>query len=740
MDKDALLAALQHADAAGDTKTAAAIAAELGKLPDFQQVAPADAGLRGTIDPNAQPQSQTPAVTTQTAPVNTQAAPQGISFDDPSASTTQQQPQGIGFDAPADTPASNSTDTTGVAGNGLAALLPFARDMTYGLSSKAEAGLATAMYAPGATADAIANIPAAIMGHGNGAGERYAQYYDAANKAVDQQYDALSNAHPYLNALGHAAGLVGGIRALPALGPSTVAGQPVGNLLRYAANGGINGSIVGAVDQIGRDESLGDAAENTAIGGVLGAGAGAVLGPAVAGAVKLAGPAVSRVAQYVGNKLTGSGAATEAPSVSKAWQYLAHKIGTDPDELAQLLEHNRANGVPTSIAGVVNARDAGIISNLADKNPDLATGLQAGREVAREASPTNMAQAIEQNIPTDRPQFLQSVATGGQSETALANARDRAMDSAMDPIRATPVNMDQDLIDSPTFQANLPAGRKAAELRTRLNSNQASVGDIDLMRKELGKVPVGTPGGKEAAALREDINDVMQQQVPAYNEAMQQYGQASKYIQGFQHGNKGNPADNVPEENDALRGALDTIEGMQGHGAGIYIHARNAALAGADSAVNLAKMLSRNTAGNTLLHAANPTNAFAVNAAANSVASRARAMNLSTPASVKVPEEKGFGGEAAQAGASMAVGSPHGAVHSTFRAIRAALGGSTFSPIAQRQLSIGLNSLDPAVVTQTLNRMRQAGVTNDQIRQIGQRAAAFGGRQASDFLNAGTGQ
>jgi hypothetical protein len=740
MDEATLLAALQHADAAGDSKTAASIAAQLGQLPGYgaQPAAPAAPNVM-TLD--------------RSAPDAAPAAPNVMTLD--------RSPQGAAA---------------------------ISRDYTAAKTQATEPGFAGAIDAFGRKAANVASFgliqPLGALAEQAGSylPWRTPETYDQALANTRGSDAAVEGAHPVANALGTAAGIGGGMvgtaKALTAVpGMALQAGAPVVNALKTIAPGAVASATDSLANSFGTQQSYGDRAVNAGLNAVVGGVGGYVLGTA---ASKLAGAI--------------------ATPVSKGIRYLAGKIGMDPAEMATSIAQQRSAGIEPTIQGVLNQRDAGVVAGAANKNPELALGLQGGRDAALEASPTDMAAAIEQNIPTARPTYLQGVADHQQSPQTLLDARDAQMTAAIrqgaNPVADRRVTVSTDLLANPLFRAAAPtvgevvpgaapgvspatklahaaalndaadaarianaratgpftteaaqqetalaaqnANAAHAAAQARVDNNYITVGELESMRQQLGKIAGGT--GKESLEAGNTVNSLGQtlaQQHPEYTGALEDYGRASKYIEGFQHGNAGEPVTSAVDL--SLRQALQAPEGQQGHAAGVYINARDAALKGSQSAVQTAQMLSRNTAGNTALAAANPAAAPAVGATAQAVAQRAASVNASTPGSINVADQPGIGGVVTGIG-SAALGHPVAGANKIGSAVASLFSRNTFAPDVQRQIAAGLTSGNPAVQRQMLTRLQQAGADIASLRLLSQALSGGVGSATSQVLDSRSGQ
>ncbi|HVW54126.1 MAG TPA: hypothetical protein VHC00_00460 [Rhizobiaceae bacterium] len=643
-----LLTGLVSADRAGDAAGAQHYADQLRAL--YSQPAMSDV----TNTPLRGPQDATPT------PIPQASAPQ------PSAAS-QEAPQ---------------QDYSGVRSTVNAFLQPFAGDTTFGVAPAAEAGLASVMY----------GVP-----------------YGTARGAVENQNEALAAQHPYANALGHLAGLYGGVKVLGGLLPEWLEPQAGQGLRNVAKAAGVGGALSGGEEAInggsGRDIATA-------------AGIGAVLGP-VAG----------KVGETIGRAATGV--------TNKAWRYLAQKIGTSADDLdAWVQDFRAATGQNPSIQQIVKARAAGGIKDFASKNPATAQMLREAQETTAQEMPGNVVGAIEQNMSTTpRPEFINSVPAGRQSPQALLDARDSAMTAALDPIRETPVSLPQDLVEDPHFN-DLLSGRNFRDVRMKLADGGAiSIDDVDRIRRAANKLATAAPGspfydiGKEVTAEGAS-------QVPEYRNVLDKYGAASRYIEGFSHSyGSGAPMETATDS--GLRRSLASAEGQQGHANGVMAYYRNRAAQNADKAIGTARELSGHTATSAAVANAVPQpNADNLRGQAGAFSRAAQSAAESTPGTITPAAESDEAGRHLVVGAAEAAGGLHytGAAR-VGRALATYFGSHTFPEDVQRQIAAGLTSTDPAVVRSTLTSLRQGETNAKSLKALANAISGMAGMKIGQFLS-----
>lgn len=729
MNPDELQQAILEHHLAGRPDAAAMAAAQLSAHPDSQWTQVAQAAPNPALIPRVDDEpvmtAPTTARTDDAAPAAT--APQTVARSDE---------EGV------------AADHHNFLGGGLmdyseAALQPFASDVSFGLVPKLQNALAVAGYAPGSpTLDAIKNIPAALMGQGNGAGERYAQYYNAANDANEERYAQLKAEHPMMNALGNAAGFLEGGRALGDVLPAGLAPKAgsgafaPANMLKAGVVGGGTGAEDSLVDSIGKDQTMPQRLINAGLSTAIGAGTGAVLGPLLSKGVEMAK-----------ERLPGIG-----DSMGAGWRKAAEALGITKNELPALQQHlddQRAAGITPTLASAMNAKQTGQLSKLANKNPDLATMLNEGKTAAAEQTPTEMSAAIERQIPSPaaatadpttgaQNPLLAGIPAGAQEPGTIKAAIKANTTAAMDQIRSRQVPLPNELLQSPEI-ADATRGYSGRQLRARIDavtdptnatSGHLNVGEVNQLRDNLNGLSM-RPGDAHATA-RQDLMNETRASVPEFNDIMQHYGNADKYRLGFKLGNSGRTmgsSDHAP-----TMAAVGTTHGIAGHQAGILTNLRDQAAKGVDSALDVAKETARVGATQRALQAASPQGAADVQNTGANIAARANALRAGTPA-VNVPDEQNALGSIVRGTGAAAVGMTHGAAHHYGRAVMEFLGRNTFSPEVQQSIGRGLMSPDRGIQQQTLQQLQRSGASTEDIRNLANRLAGMSAYGVTDTVN-----
>lgn len=473
-----------------------------------------------------------------------------------------------------------------------------------------------------------------------------------------------------MNPLGAAAGFVAGIPL------GAVATGPV------AAGIGNSGRIGNAFIQGGG--RMGEAARVVGGGAAAGAteaamhgediGTGAMLG-ATGGAI---GGALAKPVSEVVKRLA-PGAQQQA---SRAWRYLAQKLGVSVDDIERRVNAYRLanNGRDPSVQQIMSDHDAGLLNEVGTMLPHTGAELRAGARAAERGAPVTGAGG---QLPNS-PRFLQNVTPESVSPTALLNARDEAMDAAMGAIRNNPVTLDPDMVDALIDLGGLNS-RKWRGVAERLRSDTATIDDIDKVRKRLTKI--------NSSEFNVDVDDLLQDlraAMPAdYAELIDEYAAASRYIDAFDLGRGGKSRGDIKDA--AERATMRTPEGEAGY-----------------------------ALGETLREGAE----------------RAR---QSAPGMLRPEQDASGAAQFGTAAADMGIGAMISGLRQLGQGVERAIRGLSVSPEIQREIGEALVSTDPAQVRMVLRRLREAGATEATINRVRAIAATvFGGKTAETALQTGS--
>lgn len=532
--------------------------------------------------------------------------------------------------------------------------------------------------------------------------------------AMGQRFQQIQSANPAAATAGTIAGTVAPA-LIPGVGEAAEA-IPAFGLAGGAANvarAAIAGGTIAGADTLTRTGNLGDAATNAAIGAV-------------------AGPVVGKV---VGAGL-GAARAMSAPA-AKAWAYIAKKIAVDPADLqAFIAAHRMLTGQQPSIQQVLDANSAGAVKDFAQNNPQAAMILQQGQAASAAALPAQAAGAVERGgMQAPTPTFISGIAADAQHPQGLLDTRDRSMDQAMGAMRNTGVSLPEDLRGDPDLQ-NALTGRNFRGVRERLDNDELTIGDVDQIRQQLNAVSQNHPAGPGSpfAQLSNELVEEARQQVPQYAAALDEYGSASRYIQGFNHSYSGGaPAETATDA--GVRRALATPEGAQGHAAGVVTNIRNRAGSSPSGAVSTLQDIA--TPGDTqrAFQGAATGNTGGATDRAQALLDQQQSVARSTPTSVSPPNGLNAAGNLAAAGVEGAAGLHLSAISRLSRSVTSFLKHSTFAPAVQRAIANGLTSRDPAVRDAMIERLRSANVAESDLKNLQTVIAGVAGGKSSAAMD-----
>lgn len=530
------------------------------------------------------------------------------------------------------------------------------------------------------------------------------------NSAQDEANDtATAAAHPVPAVAGAVGGTALGAMGIGALMPEALApkaGQTALNALKLA---GIGGGL-----------SATDAA-------LEGGSPGQIAGAAATGAV--VAPIAGAAAGAVGKTLARTG--------TKAWTYIAKKIGEPAADVeAAVARYHDSTGQWPSIQQILNARAQGGIRNFARSNPIAAEGFQNAQAAAADTLPARVSNVIQQAGISRRPEFLGRVGDFQQNPNALHNALDDAMTNAMEPIRSTPVDLPPEVAGSKALRNAAPAlgeladdgsvgpsvlNKLAAMANGKEPESPLTLGDIDTLRQGLRGLQAG--GGKNAVRAKEYadfLTSAAADQVPEYADALDKYRAGARYIQGFEHSyGTGAPVATATEP--SLRGALASDEGLAGHQAGLMTYLRSRAESSSNAAGELAKDLGSHAATSQAVAAAtSPQQADTLINASSAIAAGQRAIQDSTLPRISDVSSSSPAQRAAVGLGEAAAGMHLAGLGRVGRAIASYLGQHRYPPAVQRAIVTGLTSNDPAVLQTTIARLRQTETNAAALARLSQ--------------------
>lgn len=479
-------------------------------------------------------------------------------------------------------------------------------------------------------------------------------------------------------------------------------GGKIGEGLRMAGIGGTTGAIEAGTH--GEDVLTG-----AATGAVLGPIAGVVAKPVIEAAKRVL-PGLSRQSD-------------------RAWRYLAGKLGADPAQLQLRVEAYRLNtGREPSLQQIVSDHDAGVLAEAGSLLPHAGQELRAGAERAAAdavdagAQITGRAQATLPNAPP----MIAGVRPADATPAVLLNARDDAMDLAMEPLRATAVTIDDDLLDA-INEAGVMSTRKFNALHERVNDGTATLGDFDIVRRRLSAMNARGEHSPDIEDVLDDLNDVIATQVPAYRPLLDDYAKASRYADAFRHGLSGAAADDATDA--GLRRTLRSAEGTDGYAAGQLSRTQQAATASPSSAERTLRNISEPGAGRQNFTGVAPAAAPRAQRAAAATVEGVERARAAAPGHLRPPADTSGGPQLATAVADVAIGAGISGMRQAMQGASRALKGLNLPPAAQRQIGAALASNNPRDVEMVLAQLRRAGADEQTIRRARLIAAqAFAGK------------
>lgn len=594
------------------------------------------------------------------------------------------------------------------AGKALYTALHSAADTgTFGLADKAAAGISAAI--------------SPITGQPLSYDEAYARI--KANNAKN------AGEHPVAAAVGDVTGAVVGAGKLlkaakmipgagaviDALAPSAT-GSKLANVAKSAATGGIASGGYTAADDLIRNGEIdpSNVAINTAVGAAV-------------------GPAVSKIGTMVARGVQNAS--------TKAMMLLASKLEESPATLQRAYDNfSAATGRVPTMAELVQMKSQGELKQLAQNNPIVQEGVNRAAETANAQRPQALSSIIEQN-------------SGGhvvQDVSQLTQARAQRMTDSMNQIRGDRVLMDdQDagILLDPRVRSAVRA-TKDPVLRDRLESaldeihdngqsDLLSVDDMDSIRKAVRNEQsnmanpnhprANVQGARSMGNLADNIAELVTRGDPAhpYAQALEQFGNDSRYIKGFKHGMAGKTVGEADTPD--LQEALNSAEGASGHEAGILARvANNAADPGATTRV--AGQLAEGSGDSNVLRSAVGQRNFEATQRAAKAESEGAASLDKISGDIK-PNSTDTVKQAGQAIGAAASHSPSGLL---FHLSRIIPDFNKQTPAVQKQISRYLT--DPKMTQQGINLLRRAGAKDADIRKLAVALSANAGLNVADTL------
>lgn len=559
-------------------------------------------------------------------------------------------------------------------------------------------------------------------------------------------------------ALGGAAGAgLGMASKVPLLAPAASRAAQVAEWLgAHPISGGAAAGAIGAAGEDaakslgGNGPSLTDAAIDTAMGGITGAGVGGAVHLAV---TKLA-PAAAAGWQILARKLNGMATSGNPNAERAAAQFMIDKFRIDPAEVAQAqAEHVAATGQPAPLAALIPRFQQAQIAKAAAQNPELGNTLTAGEQAFRNDAQSGLPTILDQTASTVPHPTSPTGASGVQQNQALQTARDTTMDNAMAPIRGTMASVDSG--DARTLSnayaavrnrlGGIPASDDAEGMMDRvrqaiqdvsdpnIGQSALSLNDVEQLRRTISQAAPSAEDNAlaygNAQKLSQNVAQIGADASPEYADNLARFSTQSRYIEGHQAGLSGTPIDQV--KNAPLPGSNNYEAYVQGHGSGVLTGLANKAQASPAGAQTAMQTLGGNQGLNaSLAKSYSPAVADQL-ANAGSRLSQAHAGFRNVAPRSPVGEPEGHSGVAQQLahGAVLESGGAHGFgvfhfVKGAFAALRGS--GKMSEPVAAKTAE-WLSSRDPVVQRQAIAVMQRAGIDNATVQRLVGLSAAAGG-------------
>lgn len=496
--------------------------------------------------------------------------------------------------------------------------------------------------------------------------------------------------------------------AMPAVNAFLRGGGVVGNIARVATTGAVTGAVNAATH--GGDP-------------LSGAAVGAVLGPV--------GAAAAKPVSLIAEKLI-------TPAATKAWRYLAGKLGENPDDMIRHIQQYMADtaGKQPSLQQIMSDHDSGVIAKFGSDFPHAGEVLRSGAQASDQALPAAAQDVINnarQTLPAP-PTLLRGTNPATASHADLLNGRDTATDTAMAPLRTQSVQLDDELKGT-INRSGVISGRQWRPLQRRMMDDTLTLDDADKIRRKAAKVNSGSAVfNPDIHELSNDLDSTIREQVPAYGDLMDKYAEASRYADSFAHGASG--AERGAAADAGLRASLATAEGENGYKAGAL--SRTAAQAGGSPAAaagvlgdisrpGTAQMAFQSTAG----AAAGPAADAA--AALRTAGERARA---TAPGALHPQPDSSAGAANIATGlGSLVMGAPISAGRNTGRGVFQMVTSfaHNISTGQQREIANALVSTVPAVRDAAIEHLRRAGVSDARLKLISGLVSANAARNATNY-------
>ena len=513
-----------------------------------------------------------------------------------------------------------------------------------------------------------------------------------------------------------AEGVTRAVRQAPGVGrvaralDRTQAGRSAaGNVVRGAAQGGATAAGVTALEQ-GSLENVPEAALF-----------GAVLAPVAEGGVRLAG----RGLQAGNRRFFALGDA--------GLQGVLRRLDTSPAELGRRAQRfQQDNGRMPRLAELLNEEEAADISSL------LASSREASNRAASEASmaATERQGNIRRAVQGSRRDF---------SPTQMTERRSASFDRFMQDAAETPVALNDDvaniLADEDVrrlVSSNPGLRRRIAEATAADGDGQLSLRDMDTLRQITRDAAAGAgPDAARYGPITNAIRDNATEQSDGYGQAISEFRRRSVTREGYDLGRQVRSPSDVDEFNAQLQRADQRVPGGQGEGlnvtqapgrAGARIGARQdisrAAQESPEGAAGVARSLEADEGfRQRLAQVFDVQEAGRMTRVGAGEARGARALGAITPRMKRTSEQDSRTVQTVIGAAVAAGGRASGAMIANVGA--QIVGYVRGDQTRARQLAEAL--FDPNMAPTAIARLKQLGVSNEQITDLYREAARAAG-------------
>lgn len=469
-------------------------------------------------------------------------------------------------------------------------------------------------------------------------------------------------------------------RALPQIGEGAL--SSIGKLAG-------TGAAVGAAPALVRGDDSGSALTGAAVGGLA--------GPVGAAAGQLLARGTQRVLDTAGGTV----------GTSRAWRYLASKLGMTPQDAALLARSAKEAGGNASLQSVLTTAQQDVIRRTAAVNPTMASIQSDALRAGEQALPGQVAGVVRDSVQRmPLPAFLKGLDATALSPNAVAAQLKQSADKAFGALRNTPVKLPDELIGMPELYAAVPGARNRL-LRERIANNKLTGGDVDMIRQALSRQ--ATIPGSDAAQLRDALVQGAASLNPAYSKALGDFAQGAKFRDAFSFGWGGGMKGNVTDaQNASLFRTLQTPEGTAAYELGRAGNMQQTAAGSVSGARTVMEDVARTGPLTQATGAAFGSDADVFRTRITDMLRQDIANRRATPSSSRPAIDSTATGHLIFGATEIAGGMPRGGAFRIAHGIVRSLGGAGFSKKAQQEIGKGLTAKDAATRQATAQALLDA--------------------------------